>query len=83
MVRDEGFEAGAYLFGACGGIRSEGDESGGHEDLGADGLIERFAAGCEGGGDGWVSVDDSLHVWTHSVDGDMHADLTGYVSSAA
>ena len=83
MVGDEWLEASAYFFGSGGGVGREGNETCGHEDLGADGLIEGFAAGCEGGGDGRVGVDDGLHVGTHAVDGEVHADLAGYVAGSA
>ncbi len=82
VVGDEGFEAGADFFGSGGGVGGQGDEAGGHEDLGADGLIEGFAAGCEGSCDGWVGVDDGLHVGAHAVDGEMHADLAGDVAGS-
>ena len=80
---DEGLKAGAYFFRAGGGVGREGDEARGHEDLGTDGLVEGFAAGCECGGDGWVRVDDGLDVRTHAVDGQVHADLAGYISGSA
>ncbi len=80
MIGYEGFEAGAYFLGPGGCVRGEGNQAGGHQDFGADGLIERFAAGREGSCNGWVSVDDGLHVGAHAVDGQMHTDLAGHVS---
>jgi len=82
VIRDEGFEAGADFFGSCGGVGGQRDEAGGHQDFGTDGLIEGFAACGEGGRDGWVGVDDGLYVGSHTVDGEMHADLAGDVAGS-
>jgi hypothetical protein len=79
---DERFEAGAYFFGSGSGVRCEGNEACGHEDLGTDGLVERFAAGCEGGGDGRVGMDDGFDIGSQTVDSEMHADFAGHVSCA-
>src|SRR5260370_40530113 len=78
---DEGLEAGAYFFRSGSRVGGERDEPGGHHDLGAEGLIERRAAGGEGRGDGGVGVNDGLDLRTDAVDGEVHADLAGDVSS--
>ena len=82
VIGDEGFEAGADLFGSGSGVWGQGDEAGCHQDFGADGLIEGFAACCEGCSDGGVGVNDGLYVGTHAVDGEMHADLAGDVAGS-
>ena len=82
MIGDEGLEAGADLFGSGSGVWGQGDEAGCHQDFGADGLIEGFAACCEGCSDGGVGVNDGLYVGTHAVDGEMHADLAGDVAGS-
>src|SRR6185437_709360 len=70
------------IFGAGSCVLREWDEAGGHHDLGTDGLIERLATSGEGGCDGRVGVDDSLHIRTGAVDSKMHADLAGDFAQA-
>ena len=77
VIWDEWFKAGAHFVRTGGCVGGERDESGGHDDLGADGLIEGGPAGREGGGDGRVRVDDSVDVRAHAIDGEVHPDLAG------
>src|SRR5215469_12822816 len=74
---EEWLEALTDLFGAGGGIRSKRNKASGHEDFGADGLIESFSTGGEGSCNRRVGVDDRLYVRAAAVDRQMHADLTG------
>ena len=40
VIGDEGFQAGGHLLCSGGGVGGERHESGGHDDFGADGLVE-------------------------------------------
>src|ERR1700738_5056747 len=60
VVGQKRLKARGYLPRAGGGVRGEGEQAGGHEDFGAEGLIEGEITSREGGGDGRVGMDEGI-----------------------
>jgi hypothetical protein len=74
---EEWSEAFGYLAGSGGGVFGEGHYADGHDGFLTEHLFEAAAGAGEGGGDGWVRVDDGSDVVAMVVDGEMHAEFAG------
>jgi len=79
---NEGLEGFGELGGAGGCVMGEGNFAEREQDFTDESLIEGESAGSKSGGSGRMGVDNGVDVWTHAVDGHVHADFAGDIAEA-